>query len=144
MIAICDEAIDVQAACRAVRTDGFGSLVVFQGVVRGTGARGQPVRELYYETYREIALAEMEAIADEVRARWMPCAVAIVHRIGTLHIAEVSVVVAIATPHRAPGFEACAYAIEQLKRRAAIWKQERYADGSTSWLDGAVPSGVRF
>lgn len=142
MIALCSEPIDVAAVCNAARAKSFGSVVLFQGVVRLAGARGKMVRELYYESYGEVALAEMERIADEVRARWMPCAVALVHRIGTLRVGESSVAIAVGTPHRAQAFEACAYAIEQLKARAAIWKQERYADGSACWLDGGAPGGV--
>ena len=44
-----------------------------------------------------------------------------------------SVVIVAAAPHRDAAFDACRYAIEELKARAPIWKAERFADGSV-WL----------
>ena len=143
MIALSDHPITTADLTAAVHSQQFGGVVVFEGRVRATGERGQTVRELHYEAYPELAVSEMERIAGEVRARWGPCTIAMQHRIGTVAVGEPSVVIAVACEHRADAFEACAYAIEQVKRRAAIWKQERYADGAACWLDG-IASGAAF
>ena len=45
-----------------------------------------------------------------------------------------------AAPHREEAFEACRYAIEELKARAPIWKAERFADGSV-WLGAPARHG---
>jgi molybdopterin synthase catalytic subunit len=76
-------------------------------------------------------LAEVEA---EARRRFPVSDVRIVHRLGPLEVGDVSVAVAVASPHRAEAFEACRYAIDTLKATAPIWKKEFYADGSV-WLD---------
>ncbi|MBV8727504.1 MAG: molybdenum cofactor biosynthesis protein MoaE [Candidatus Eremiobacteraeota bacterium] len=138
MIGLNAEQIDSGAVVAATRTDGFGAVVLFEGIVRKDGERGKAVRELHYEACSELAIPEMERIAEEVKARWGPCAISIQHRVGIVAVGEVSVAVAVGSKHRGDAFEACAYAIEQIKRRAAIWKQERYADGTASWLDGVV------
>ncbi|MBV9277723.1 MAG: molybdenum cofactor biosynthesis protein MoaE [Candidatus Eremiobacteraeota bacterium] len=143
MIELKEDAIDSAVVAAAVRSEEFGGVVVFEGVVRSIGERGQTVRELQYEAYAQLAIDEMERIADEARARWGPCAIAMQHRIGTVKAGEPSVAIAVACAHRSDAFEACAYAIEQLKRRTPIWKQERYADGSARWLDG-IASGASF
>jgi molybdopterin synthase catalytic subunit len=57
----------------------------------------------------------------------------IVHRLGAVGLGEASVAIVVAAAHRGEAFEACRYAIEELKARAPIWKSERFADGSV-WL----------
>jgi len=136
MIGLSAEPLEIDTVRQAVRTQQFGAVVVFEGIVRAAGERGARVRELYYEAYPELALAEMNRIANEINARWGACVASIQHRIGIVAVGELSVAVAVGSEHRADAFEACAYAIEQIKRRAAIWKQERYTDGTARWLDG--------
>jgi len=143
MIRLSADPIESGAIAKAARSEGFGAVVLFEGIVRSAGERGKAVRELHYEAYSELAASEMERIAEEVRARWGPCTVAMQHRIGTVPVGETSVAVAVGSQHRTDAFEACAYAIEQIKRRAAIWKEERYSDGSVSWLE-AVTAGAGF
>ncbi len=65
---------------------------------------------------------------------------AIVHRVGEVGVGESSVIIAVAAPHRAEAFEACRYAIEELKARAPIWKAERFTDGSV-WLGAPARHG---
>ena len=119
---------------RRVSHPGAGGIVTFQGVVRDN-ARGKRIRYLEYDTYAEMAEAEMAKIAAEVERRWGTDRVALVHRIGRLEIGEVSVVVAVACPHRAEAFEACRYAIDTLKATVPIWKKEVAEDGE-EWVEG--------
>ena len=58
---------------------------------------------------------------------------AIIHRTGDVGPGEASVVIAVAAAHRGAAFDACRYAIEELKARAPIWKREQFADGSV-WI----------
>ena len=110
---------------------------MFVGVVRNENG-GREVRYLEYEAYEEMALPLMEEIEREARAKWPVSDVRIAHRLGQIQIGEASVVVAIASPHRAEAFAACRYAIDTLKARVPIWKKEFYADGSV-WLDSNDP-----
>ncbi len=131
---------------RSVPSDSDGAAVLFVGQTResaGTPAPGQEshperfrdqrVEELTYEAFDEMAVRVMDAIADEIAQRWGIRRLAIVHRTGTVPVGEASVVICAAAAHRAEAFEACRYAIEELKARAPIWKSEVFADGSV-WI----------
>ena len=124
----------IRALEAAVTYSGAGGVVTFAGVVRDN-ARGKRVRSLEYDAYPEMAEREMRAIGAEVAQRWAECALAMVHRTGPLAIGEASVVIVTACPHRGEAFEACRYAIDELKTRVPIWKKEFYEDGE-AWVEG--------
>ena len=107
--------------------------MTFVGRVRDT-ARGHKVIALEYDAYPEMAEAIFAQIAAEAKSRFAISEVAIHHRYGRLEVGEPSVVVAVAAPHRSAAFEACRYAIDQLKTRAPIWKKEFGPDGAV-WVD---------
>ncbi len=109
-----------------------GGIAVFVGTVRDN-TRGREVQRLEFEAYGPMALSEMEKIARQVRDRWQAGRVAVHHRVGTLGIGEIAVVIAVATPHRAAAFEACQYAIDTLKETVPIWKKEVFEDGEV-WV----------
>jgi MoaE-MoaD fusion protein len=137
----------------AVATDADGAVVTFLGRTRETpgtpapGQEGEAVRfagqrvvGLDYEAYEAMALATLESIADEIGARFGVQRLAIVHRVGEVAVGETSVAIAVAAAHRGQAFDACRYAIEELKARAPIWKSERFVDGSV-WLGAPARSG---
>jgi molybdopterin synthase catalytic subunit len=109
--------------------------------VRGASADGREITALHYEAYDEMAVTEMQTIAREVRERFGDVRLAMVHRTGEIEPGGVAVVVSAAAVHRREAFEACAYAIDALKSRAPIWKQERYRDGASRWLANGCDSG---
>jgi molybdopterin synthase catalytic subunit len=131
---------------REAATDADGAVVVFVGQTRdsaGTPApgqeaeaarfAGQTVVGLSYEAFEPMALAVLDQIADEIEARTGVRRLAVVHRVGEVGPGESSVIIVVASPHRAQAFEACRYALEELKARAPIWKAERFAGGDV-WL----------
>jgi len=132
LVRLVREPIDVASLTGAGAVD--GAVCLFVGVVRNEN-RGRAVLRLEYEAYEEMALPLMEEIAAETGRRFPVTDVRLVHRLGRLEIGEASVVVAVASPHRAEAFAACRFAIEALKAQVPIWKKELYADGS-EWLDG--------
>lgn len=132
MFRIVTEAIDVESLKQVVRR-GDGGVVTFLGVVREDADDGRPVSALWYEAHETMAVREFEAIEKEARERFGDVRVAIIHRIGELRVGEVSVAVLAAAPHRGAAFDACRYAIDELKRRAPIWKKEQYAGGGAEW-----------
>jgi molybdopterin synthase catalytic subunit len=101
---------------------------------------GQLVTGLTYEAFEPMALSVLDHIADEIEARLGVRRLAVVHRVGDVGVGESSVLIVAASPHRAEAFEACRYAIEELKARAPIWKSERFADGSV-WLGAPARHG---
>ena len=139
MFKVVTEPIDVAAVERAVTRPEAGALCTFQGIVRNHN-HGKQVTHLEYEAYPPMAEKVMRQIGDEIAARWPEAQVAMVHRVGRLVIGEVSLVIAVSAPHRAEAFDACRYAIEQLKRRVPIWKKE-FAEDGAYWVEGVTPLG---
>ncbi len=135
MFAVVDQDIDSQSLIEAVRDEHCGAVVLFLGTVRAESDRRGDVNALTYEAYAEAAIGEMRKIAAEAAARWNGCRLAMVHRTGTLPVGGISVGVAAAMPHRAEAFDACRFAIDQLKERVPIWKKEHRTDGTATWKD---------
>ena len=134
-IGLSSEPLDAPALVSAVRTDAHGGVVTFLGTTRETSPDDpRPVVALEYEAYEPMAVAEMERIADEARARFGPLGIAMVHRTGRVALGEPSVAVVVAAPHRGAAFDACRYAIDALKSRVPVWKREQYRDGGTAWI----------
>ena len=102
------------------------------GTVRQCTAQRRVLR-LEFEAYAPMALREMEKLAATVSQRWAAQRIAIHHRLGTLLVGEVAVVIAVATPHRQAAFEACQYTIDTLKQTVPIWKREVFEDGAV-WV----------
>jgi molybdopterin synthase catalytic subunit len=132
VFSIVSDPIDVRSLEQVVRT-GDGGVVTFLGIVRDDAGDGRAVSALEYEAFESMAVHEFETIAREAQDRFGDVRLAIVHRVGKLGVGEVSVAVLAAAAHRAQAFEACRYAIDQLKHRAPIWKKECYADGGAQW-----------
>ena len=135
MLEITRRPIDARAVEAAVTWPGAGAVLTFLGIARDH-FEGRPVVALEYEAYPELAVPVLEEIAAELRRRWPGARVAIVHRTGRLGISEPSVVISVATPHRAACYEASRFAIDTLKARLPVWKKEVYADGS-AWKANA-------
>ena len=132
LIQITREPLDRNALVAAISNPGVGGIVVFEGVVRDN-ARGRQVRYLEYDVYPEMAIKQIRAIAAEAAQRWGATHVAVAHRVGRLEIGEASVIIVVATPHRAEAFEACRYIIDTLKAIVPIWKKEVATDGE-EWV----------
>ncbi len=136
-VEIRETALDVGQVLRFVADPRAGGVDVFLGTTRAeTGAAGRELVALDYEAYPGMALARMQDLAARAAARWPVVKLALLHRVGRVALAEPSVVVAVATPHRADAFEACRWLIDTLKAEVPVWKKEVWADGSTSWVAG--------
>jgi molybdopterin converting factor subunit 1 len=128
------EPIDRAAVLGAVEHPEDGAAVLFDGVVRNH-TRGRRTLFLDYEAYEGMALAEMRKLAGEAKTRFGVREVAIEHRLGRLEIGETSVLIVVASAHRAAAFDACRFLIDTLKKTVPIWKREHFEDGVV-WTDG--------
>ena len=81
-----------------------------------------------------LALAEIGRLITIVREKWPILRVAVVHRIGEVPVGEASVIVGVATAHRAESFDACQFIIDELKQHVPIWKKENFSDGHSEWV----------
>jgi molybdopterin synthase catalytic subunit len=133
MIQLTHAVIDHEALTEQVRRPGCGAVVTFLGTVRDlTGSRMTVALE--YEAYAGMAEKKMAEIEAATRQRWPVGELAMIHRLGRLEVGEVSVAVAVSSPHRGDAFDACRYAIDRLKELVPIWKKENWSDGSTEWV----------
>jgi molybdopterin synthase catalytic subunit/molybdopterin converting factor small subunit len=138
---IVREKINTSTFVAGMKQPADGAAVVFEGVVRDC-SRGQCTRYLEYEAYEEMALQQMDALIEQARKAFEIREAVIVHRLGRLEIGEVSVLIVVASAHRAAAFEACRWLIDTLKRTVPIWKKEYFEDGAV-WADGEpFPSGI--
>jgi molybdopterin synthase catalytic subunit len=136
------EPIDVGAVARRVVPSRCGATVTLDGYARGW-TKGRRTLHLVYEAYAPMALAEMRRLGEEAHRRFDIAHVGIVHRTGRTEIGETSVVISVSAPHRRAAFEACEWAIRELKRTVPIWKKEFFEDGEV-WVEGeGAPEHLR-
>lgn len=132
-IELTHDVIQTEEVYARVASKDAGAVVLFLGTVREMTAGRQTVA-LDYDAYPEMAIAQMETLAREAVDKWPVVKYAIVHRLGHLELGDVSVAVAVSTPHRRDAFEAGQFLIDELKVRVPIWKKENWSDGTTEWV----------
>jgi len=128
------EAIDVGAVSRRVVPARCGATVTLDGYAR-EWTRGRRTLYLVYEAYAPMALSEMRRLGRQAHGLFDIAHIGIVHRTGRTDIGETSVVICVSAPHRRAAFEACEWAIKELKRTVPIWKKEFFEDGEV-WVEG--------
>lgn len=133
MTEITEAPIDHAALVERVRSNRAGAVCLFLGTARElTGDRRTAA--LDYEAYPVMAHRKLAELEAEARRRWPIIEAAIVHRVGHLELGEVSVAVAVSTPHRQDAFEACRWLMDTIKQVVPIWKKETWADGTEEWV----------
>jgi len=131
---IVRERIDTPAFLEKIKRPADGAVVVFEGIVRDN-SRGRRTLFLDYEAYEEMALKQMNGLIERALSQFRVREIAVVHRIGRLQIGETSVLIVVASAHRAAAFEACRWLIDTLKQTVPIWKKEYFEDGAV-WATG--------
>ena len=129
MIEVTHEPLDPEAVTRKVVKDTNGAVVTFLGTTRDN-FEGKRVITLEYEAFEEMAVKKLEEIRQGLMAEFQIEDIAIAHRIGRVDIGQISLVVAVASPHRKEAFLACHEAVDRLKATVPIWKKEIYEAGS--------------
>ncbi len=129
MIELTYEILDPEKITAKVRRDTNGAVVTFLGTTRDN-FEGKTVLTLEYEAFDEMAVKKLEEVRQEMMAEFGLEQLAISHRIGTVGIGEISLVVAVGSPHRKEGFHACHKTVDRIKEVVPIWKKEVYQDGS--------------
>ncbi len=127
------ERIGLDDGYDAVAHPDCGGVGVFAGVVRNRH-EGVEVEGITYEAWEERAIAAMHSVGDAVLGAFPTVrGVYIAHRIGSLRVGEVSVVVAASAPHRDEALGAARMLIDALKTLVPIWKHEHLVDGTNRW-----------
>jgi len=128
---VTEDKIDVSGIRDLVMAPNCGAVITFEGVVRNHD-QGESVSAIYYEAYKDMAEKEIQNILQEALKLWPDIRLATVHRVGSLMVGEVSVVVVAGAPHRKEAFAAAKFVIDQVKILAPIWKKETKA-GRALW-----------
>ena len=133
-VRLTKERFSVDDAVELLRVPESGAYVVFLGQVRNE-SHGKRVEKLIYEAYPEMAEAEMERIREEALERFPIIDMVIWHRYGELNVGEDTILIVASAKHRKEAFEACSWAIDEVKRRVPVWKKE-VTDEGTFWIEG--------
>ncbi len=133
-VALVRERIKSEELVAEIKQGEDGAVVVFDGIVRNN-TRGRRTLYLVYEAYEEMALEQMSELAGKAIADFGVRDVKMVHRLGHLDVGETSVLIVVASAHRAQAFEACRWLIDTLKKTVPIWKKEFFEDGAV-WAQG--------
>ncbi len=139
---IVHEPIDTAEVLGRVGAPEDGAVLLFLGTVRNH-ADGEAVGGMTYESYERMAAPVLAEIANEAAERLGTDRIAVVHRVGELAIGDVSVAIAVSSPHRAQAYDASRYVIEEIKKRLPVWKREHYTSGRSEWVEGVQPSPRR-
>ena len=129
MVKITKQPISPELIINQVKTNGSGCVATYVGLIRDN-SRGKSVLSVEYSDPDRTAEVGLQQIIDEARNKWQLNEMAIYHRIGTLKVGDINLVVAIAAAHRGEGFAACQYAIDKFKEKLPTCKRETYLDGT--------------
>ena len=133
-VAVGSDPLDISAVAEFLSTPESGASVLFLGTVRNHAPGKTDVSHLEYEAYEGVVEPKIEEVVAEACERWPLHKVAALHRIGDLTVGEISVIAAASSAHRQDAFEGARYVIDELKKRAPIWKKEHYVDGHSGWV----------
>ncbi len=131
------EKIEVKKAEDFISSSKFGASIIFKGTVRNTN-ENKKVTGITYDSHDAMVLKSFEEIYNEVdqKLKIKDKAVYIEHAKGYLNLGEISIIIAVACPHRAEAYNLSRYIIEEIKKRSPIWKKEHYENEKSEWLKG--------
>lgn len=126
--------LDVLAHLAAVADPRAGAVATFVGQVRDhdPDADGQ-VTSLEYSAHPD-AESVLRRICTELAADPEVLGLAAAHRTGLLVVGDLAIVACVATAHRALAFDVCRELVERVKTEVPIWKRQKLADGTHTWV----------
>ncbi len=133
-VEIAVDSLDVEALRDALDLSGCGSVVSFVGVTRDMDD-GIEVERLEFDAWEEQLPAVLHQLGEQACVQFGVHSVALAHRTGVVLVGEPIVAIYVASPHRAEGFAACEWLIDELKAQAPLWKREVRVDGAV-WKAG--------
>lgn len=128
------EQIDTAKAINEVGTEEDGAVAVFIGRPRKDSDICE-VKYIEYEVFPSMALKELEKIINNAFQKWPITDCVVIHRFGRVELQEVSIIIALSSPHREEAFESVKYIIDTIKKTVPIWKTEFYFDGTSRVYD---------
>ena len=131
------EKIEVKKAEDFISSSKFGASLIFKGTVRNINDN-KKVTGITYDSHDAMVIKSFEEIYNEVdkKLKIKDKAVFIEHVKGYVDLGEISIIIAVACPHRAEAYILSRYIIEEIKKRSPIWKKEHYENEKSEWLKG--------
>ncbi|GLH15694.1 hypothetical protein R5R35_001338 [Gryllus longicercus] len=126
--------LNVEDITNEIASPSCGAISLFVGTTRDT-FEDRKVVQLEYEAYEEMAQKSMKNLCCQIRDKWSIKNISIHHRLGIVPVKEASVVIAVASPHRAESLKAVEFAINELKASVPIWKKEVYEVHDPEWKE---------
>ena len=132
------EKIDILNAEKFLSSSNFGAIIYFLGTVRDLN-ENKKVTGITYDSHDDLVIKSFEEIYKEVdeKLHIKDKAVFIEHIKGYVGLGEISIIIAVACPHRSEAYDLSRYIIEEIKKRSPIWKKEHYTNEESEWLKGA-------
>ena len=135
---LAEQTLDIEALLAQTDDPACGALVVFGGTVR----LDDGVQAIDYTAYTPLAEKTLAEIEQETLLRFDIRHCRLVHRTGLLRLGELSVLVVVRAAHRGAAFDAARWAIDTLKARVPVWKEEHYKDGRKTFVEGTPIAGA--
>ncbi len=129
--------IDLEKANKFISSSKFGASIVFTGTVRELN-ENKKVTGITYDSHDAMVIKSFEEIYNELdqKLKIKDKTVFIEHAKGYVGLGKISIIIAVATPHRAEAYIVSRYVIEEIKKRSPIWKKEHYKNEDSKWLKG--------
>ncbi len=117
---LSNEGFSVDQMLESLKAESCGAVVLFVGVVR----KDPGVDSLVVQSYEEMAEEKIDELISTSKERFNIERMDIIHRTGELGIGDNIVLIGASAPHRKDAFEACQWAIDELKKIVPIWKKD--------------------
>ena len=131
------EKIKPENAEEFIASSNFGASIVFYGKVRNNN-ENKKVTGITYDAHDLMVIKSFKDIYNETdkKLNIKNKSVFIEHVKGYVGLGEISIIIAVACPHRAEAYTLSRYIIEEIKKRSPIWKKEHYETEDSEWLKG--------
>ncbi len=131
------EKIKPENAEEFIASSKFGASIVFYGTVRKNN-ENKKVTGITYDAHDEMVIKSFQEIYNETVDKFniKEKSVFIEHVKGYVGLGEISIIIAVACPHRAEAYTLSRFIIEEIKKRSPIWKKEHYENDDSEWLKG--------
>ena len=129
--------IKISKAEKFISSSKYGASIYFAGTVREMN-QNKKVTGITYDSHDDLVIKSFKEIykdADE-KLHIKDKAVFIEHVKGYVGLGEISIIIAVACPHRSEAYDLSRYIIEEIKKRSPIWKKEHYKNNESEWLKG--------
>ena len=137
IINLSKEKIKPENAEDFISSSKFGASIIFYGTVRENN-ENKKVTGITYDSHDELVIKSFNEIYNETdkKLNIKEKSVFIEHVKGYVGLGEISIIIAVACPHRSEAYDLSRYIIEEIKKRSPIWKKEHYTDNQSDWLKG--------